>query len=85
MKVIFREQDPVKVVFREDDRHTAHFSEHIEVPVTDWYDGAYSATPSSERQEIPVTGKTMRQAFIVEPIPSNYGLITWNGSTLTVS
>lgn len=24
-------------------------------------------------------------AYIVQPIPQNYGLITWNGSYLTVS
>lgn len=49
------------------------------------YDGPYTITPSAETQIIPIIGKTARQNITVDPIPSNYGLITWNGSTLTVS
>ena len=49
------------------------------------YTGAYEATPSAHVQIFPTTLKTMRQDFVVHPIPSNYGLITWDGSTLTVS
>ena len=47
--------------------------------------GPYEATPSSAEQLFAVSGKRMTQDFTVHAIPSNYGLITWNGSTLTVS
>lgn len=49
------------------------------------YTGEYSAIPSQERQVFRTNGKRMGEDFVVEPIPSNYGLITWDGSVLTVS
>ena len=49
------------------------------------YEGAYEFTPTDEVQTVPIAGKTPAQDIIINPIPSNYGLITWNGSTLTVS
>lgn len=49
------------------------------------YEGSYEATPSNERQIFSTTLKTMFEDFVVNPIPSNYGLITWDGTTLTVS
>lgn len=50
-----------------------------------YYDGSYEVTPSSQTQVIPMEGMRARHDVTVNPIPSNYGLITWNGSTLTVS
>ena len=55
-----------------------------EVATSD-YSGAYSVTPSTEAQILPTADKTLARNIVVEPIPSNYGLITWNGSTITVS
>ena len=49
------------------------------------YTGATEFTPTDEVQTVPIAGKTPAQDIIINPIPSNYGLITWNGSTLTVS
>lgn len=49
------------------------------------YAGAYEATPTQETQTLSVAGYAMASDFVVNPIPSNYGLITYNGSTLTVS
>lgn len=49
------------------------------------YTGSYEVTPSSQTQTIPIMGMKAVQDITVDPIPSNYGLITWNGSTLTVS
>lgn len=56
--------------------------QEVVVPV---YDGAYELTPTAEMQTIPVHGYRFEQDLIIDPIPSNYGLITWNGSQLTVS
>lgn len=45
-----------------------------------------SATPTQSTQVInPPTGYNGFSKFTVNPIPSNYGLITYNGSVLTVS
>lgn len=49
------------------------------------YDGPYEVTPSRQRQQLATSNKILAHNVIIEPIPSNYGLITWNGSTLTVS
>lgn len=83
--VTFEESPRFSATFGENERHQATFSEHIEVPVADYYDGEYTITPSSEAQTIPVIGKTMRRNLTINPIPSNYGLITWNGPGIRVS
>lgn len=49
------------------------------------YSGQYEWTPTTETQTIPIIGKTATRNITINPIPNNYGLITWNGSTLTVS
>lgn len=51
----------------------------------DPYEGSYVITPTSERQVLPTTLKTMTEDLVIEPIPSNYGLVSWNGTVLTVS
>lgn len=49
------------------------------------YTGEYDITPSGEVQVFSTNGTKMAHDLIIEPIPSNYGLITWDGSTITVS
>ena len=49
------------------------------------YEGATTVTPSSSAQVLATEGHAVLSDIIIDPIPSNYGLITWNGSTLTVS
>lgn len=49
------------------------------------YAGPYIITPSEDTQVLNTTGLKMTDNVTVEPIPENYGLITWNGSVLTVS
>ena len=51
----------------------------------EYYEGEYEFTPSDSPQIIPVKDKMATDDITINPIPSNYGLITWNGSTLTVS
>lgn len=49
------------------------------------YTGSYEATPSDSVQTLPVSGWLMAQDITINPIPSNYGKISWDGTTLTVS
>lgn len=49
------------------------------------YDGPYSYTPTSEQQVVAIQGKQATQDIIIAPIPSNYGLVAWNGAALTIS
>lgn len=47
--------------------------------------GATTITPTTSEQVAVAKGKFTTGVVKVAPIPNNYGLITWNGSTLTVS
>lgn len=49
------------------------------------YDGPYRITPSTEVQVLPTRNKLLDAEITIDPIPNNYGLITWNGSTLLIS
>lgn len=49
------------------------------------YDGPIEITPSRETQVLETQEKILITNIVVNPIPKNYGLITWNGSVLTVS
>lgn len=49
------------------------------------YRGEYEVTPSSETQTLQTANRLLASNIVINPIPSNYGLITWNGSVLTVS
>lgn len=51
----------------------------------DDYTGDYEFTPTEDTQTVPISGKTATQNIVINPIPSNYGLITYNGSVITVS
>lgn len=56
--------------------------EYVDAPA---YMGAYTATPTRSTQILATNGKRMTDDVTINPIPSNYGLITWDGLTLTVS
>ena len=49
------------------------------------YTGSYVFTPSDEAQTILIDHLLAVQNITINPIPNNYGLITYNGSTITVS
>lgn len=53
--------------------------------VADEFEGAYEYTPSSEAQTIPIAQKKAVRNITINPIPQNYGLITWNGAFLHIS
>lgn len=52
---------------------------------TSTFAGEYTSTPTTSAQTFATAGKRMASDFVVEAIPSNYGLITWDGSKLTVT
>lgn len=55
------------------------------VPAMDEYDGPYEVTPTNVAQTLATRGLLSTADIVVNPIPSNYGLIVWNGAVLTVS
>lgn len=75
-----------KVSFGVTDTNSATFTAEQGIPIyPSPYMGAYEVTPSNVTQTLPTEGLMMSREVVINPIPSNYGLITWNGSTLTVS
>lgn len=84
-KAVFTSRTHFDAAFTDPQRMTATFSPHIDVPVTDWYEGEYEITPGAVDQTIPILGKTASRNVTVHAIPQNYGLITWNGAFITVS
>lgn len=55
------------------------------VPAIDEYEGPYQVTPTTTAQTLATRGLLSTADIVVNPIPSNYGLIQWNGAVLTVS
>lgn len=55
------------------------------VPTQSDYDGPYEVTPSDQAQTLPTADKVLEGDIVIDPIPSNYGLITWNGTVINVS
>lgn len=51
---------------------------------TEYYYGEYDFTPGEETQEIEISGLTALHNITIEPVPSNYGRIDWNGSRIKV-
>lgn len=50
-----------------------------------YYTGDYEVTPTSETQTLNTANLSMAENIVVNPIPSNYGRITYNGGYITVS
>ena len=49
------------------------------------YEGETVFTPTRQTQTIQAEGFLFSENITINPIPSNYGLITWDGVTITVS
>ena len=49
------------------------------------YLGPYEVTPSSEEQILSTSGLLLTGNIRINPVPSNYGRVDWNGSYITVS
>ena len=63
----------------------ANVATAIVTSITPPYEGEYEFTPTSEVQTVPCNGMKMSDDIKINPIPQNYGLITYNGSYITVS
>lgn len=49
------------------------------------YRGTHTFTATDTEQTIPLANMSLLQDIVINPIPENYGLITYDGTTLTVS
>lgn len=60
-------------------------NDHKIIIGADPYDGPYEVTPSAETQVLHTADRRTTENIVVNPIPKNYGLITYNGYEITVS
>jgi hypothetical protein len=60
-------------------------STHYKLVEGETYTGEVQFTPSQETQVIQTNNKVLLSNITINPIPSNYGKISYNGSTLTVT
>lgn len=85
-----------KTNFTDDDSFRLGFADDLEADLSsslavqiftpaDPYAGPYEVTPSAATQVLETANLSMTENVVINPIPSNYGLITWNGSVITVS
>lgn len=78
----FQTEKNLAATFQSNEEMSAVFGVSFEY---DTYSGSYRVTPNAETQVLITKGFLMQENVVVDPIPSNYGLITWNGTILTVS
>ena len=84
-KTVFRESNDMAASFHDDPMTVAvSFGEFTSIE-HDTYEGPYEVTPTLQTQTLATEELVMAHNVVINPIPSNYGLITWDGSTLTVS
>ena len=77
--------DPVVLGLGEEQEAVLTAEPAVYVSIADYYEGPYTVTPDETMQTLPTDNKTALHDIVVNPIPSNYGRITWNGTTLTIS
>lgn len=58
---------------------------YVESNAYEKYTGRYLVTPTAEEQILETTDRVLLENVRIAPIPSNYGLITYNGSELTIT
>lgn len=49
------------------------------------YTGETAVTPSQETQVLQTKRRVVLEDIVIAPLPKNYGLITYDGSVITVS
>ena len=82
--VTFREVGDFHAHFCSCEDAYAEFESVVEVGKLDYYDGPYEYTPTQSEQIVEIFAKTARENITINPIPRNYGRISYDGAILTV-
>lgn len=85
MKIRLHTEDDPKIKLTVPESPSLSLISDYVIPSFPVYEGPYEITPAAEEQVLETAGKTMDGNVRVGAIPNNYGLITWNGSVITVS
>lgn len=82
MNVTFESTEYIDVKFSQDNDFEVDLGYTVPQNV---YEGDYIITPSEEKIVLPTDSKSLEGDITINPIPSNYGLVTWDGNALTIS
>ena len=80
--LIFEEEGGLSLVLDGGDNFDLVLGESFDVPA---YGGPYEFTPTREVQIAYTGGKLATQDITINPIPRNYGLVTYQGNIITIS
>ena len=81
--VTFHTTEDFKIGFQDSgDNFSAIFDSVIDHEA---YVGPVEFTPSEQAQTVHTAGLLLNDDILLQPIPTNYGKLTWNGNILTVS
>lgn len=87
-EITFTEGQRFEVGFTEEERFDIGFSEdsgfHADLYEGRLYEGDTDITPTDEVQTINTRGLVLGEDITINPVPSNYGHIEWNGAYLRV-
>lgn len=84
MKLSIVDNNEVKLSVGDPDGLSLSAGEVVNIGA-DLYEGSYEWTPAATAQTIPINGLQAKADIVIKPIPNNYGLVTYDGSTITVS
>lgn len=79
-------EDPEDIVLEEDQGSDIILEDAL--PYTqqyDEYEGPVEFTPARQAQIVLTARKTVLNNIRINPIPQNYGLVTYNGSIITIT
>ena len=85
MRVVSSENEFQMSVSADSVEMAARVGSEIRVTASDVFYGPYTITPTEETQILRTRNKLDISDITIEPIPTNYGRLTWNGNILTVS
>ena len=85
MKLILQEDNNINLSLVSEDSLELKQDEIIQVISGDPYIGPTEVTPTNEIQTLPTNGLVVPRDIVINPIPNNYGLITYNGFYLRIS
>ena len=85
INLVVDEAENVEFALDDGEEHGLDIDSKIVVVEGNPFIGPYTITPSDQTQTFQTVNQLMASNLVINPIPSNYGLITWDGSTLTVS
>lgn len=86
MAIKLKVQETNNVKLNITDSDAARFKADEGIPIyPEAYTGTYEVTPTRETQILATDHLMMNDNVTINPIPPQYGLITYNGSIITVS